>query len=108
MTDESLESKKPTAVQTPPGWMSRITRNERICGGEPIIRGMRITIRAIVEYMEIYNSKERILKALPDLTIEDIDAALVYYHTHREEIERYRQEEEDSENWTALPNLYKR
>lgn len=55
---------------------SRITRNKGICSGEPIIRGTRITVRDIVEYMKIYNSKERILKALPHLTPEDIKAAL--------------------------------
>jgi uncharacterized protein (DUF433 family) len=86
--------------------MSRITRDERICGGEPIIRGSRITVRDIVEYMEIYQSKESILEALPHLILEDIEAALAYYNQHREEIERYRQEEEESENWD-LPNVFK-
>jgi uncharacterized protein (DUF433 family) len=106
MTHDTLETREPITVKTDLTLMSRITRDERICGGEPIIRGMRITVRAIVAYMEIYNSKERILKALPDLFVEDIDAALAYYNTHREEIERYRQEEEESENW-ELPNVYK-
>ena len=88
--------------------MSRITRNEGICSGEPIIRGMRITVRAIVEYMEIYQSKEEILRALPDLTLEDIEAALTYYCQHRGEIEAYRLAEEESENWTHPPNVYKK
>jgi len=89
-------------------FMSRITRDERICGGEPIIRGTRTTVRAIVEYMEIYDSKERILQALPHLTPEDIEAALAYYCQNHEEIEVYRQAEEESENWTDLPNLFKK
>lgn len=88
--------------------MSRITRNKVICGGEPIIQGTRITVRDIVEYQEIYQSKERVLKALPHLTLEDIEAALDYYRQHRQEIEAYRQAEEESENWTDLPNLFKR
>ena len=49
--------------------MSRITRNKEICG-EPIIQGTRITVRAIVEYLQIYQSKERIRKGLPHLTLE--------------------------------------
>lgn len=88
--------------------MSRITKNKEICGGEPIIRGMRITVRDIIEYLQIYHSKERILEALPDLTLKDIEAALVYYRQHRQEIEQYRQAEEESENWSDLPNLFKR
>ena len=87
-------------------FMLRITRDERICGGEPIIRGSRITVRDIVEYMEIYQSKTEILKALPHLTLKDIEAALAYYNQHRGEIERYRQEEEESENWD-IPNVFK-
>jgi len=88
-------------------FMSRITTDDRICGGEPIIRGTRITVRDIVEYIGIYPSKEEILKALPHLTLEEIDAALAYYDQHHEEIEAYRQAEKESENWTALPNLFK-
>jgi uncharacterized protein (DUF433 family) len=108
MAYQNLERKAPFTVKKDLDFMSRITRDERICGGEPIIRSMRITVRAIVEYMEIYQSKEEILRALPDLTLEDIDAALAYYDQHHEEIERYRQEEEESENWTDVPNLFKR
>ena len=88
--------------------MSIITRNKVICGGEPIIQGTRITVRDIVEYQEIYQSKERVLKALPHLILEDIEAALDYYRQHRQEIEAYRQAEEESENWTDLPNLFKK
>jgi uncharacterized protein (DUF433 family) len=88
--------------------MSKITRNKIICGGEPIIQGTRITVRDIVEYQEIYQSKEHVLKALPHLTLEDIETALDYYRQHRQEIEAYRQAEEESENWADLPNLFKR
>jgi uncharacterized protein (DUF433 family) len=58
--------------------------------------------------MQIYQSKEYILEALPHLTLEDIEAALAYYRKHRQEIEYYRQAEEESENWTEIPNLFKR
>jgi len=85
----------------------RITRDETICGGEPIIRGSRITVRDVVEYMALYGSEERILQALPDLTEEDLKAALAYYQTHTEEIEGYRRAEEESEHWADLPNVFK-
>ena len=77
--------------------MSIITTVPGLCGGEPTIRGMRITVRDVVEYIELYGSRERVLRALPDLTEGDIDAAMDYYRKHRDEINRYRLEEEESE-----------
>jgi len=57
--------------------------------------------------MALYGSEERILKALPDLTREDLKAALEYYQTHKEKIDRNRRAEEGSEEWTDLPNAFK-
>lgn len=85
----------------------RIVRDRTICGGEPIIRGTRITVRDIVEYMELYGSEERIQQALPDLTREDVMAALEYYGQHPEEIDQYRQEEEESEGWEDIPRTFR-
>ena len=85
----------------------RITRDEAICGGEPRIRGSRITIRDVVEYMALYGSEERVLQALPDLTREDLRVALEYYQAHTEEIDSYRRAEEESEHWTDLPNVFR-
>lgn len=84
-------------------FIDRIRRDEAICGGEPIIQGTRITVRDVVEYMALYGSEERVLQALPDLTLEDLRAALEYFRAHREEIDRYRQAEEESERWTTFP-----
>ncbi len=75
----------------------RIITKDDVCGGRPIIRGTRITVLDIVNYMEIYGDRDRILQALPHLTIKDIDAALNYYREHTEEIEDYRKEEEKIE-----------
>ena len=77
--------------------MGAITSIKGLCGGEPTIRGMRITVRDVVEYMELYGSEGRVLAALPDLTPSDVDAAIEYYREHREEIERYRMAEDESE-----------
>ena len=77
--------------------MSAISSIKGLCGGEPTIRGMRITVRDVVEYMELYGSEKRILEALPDLAPSDIDAAIEYYREHREEIERCRMAEDGSE-----------
>ena len=77
--------------------MSTITHIEGLCGGEPTIRGMRISVRDVVEYVELYGSTDRVLRALPDLSRSDIDAALDYYRRNRAEIARYRMEEDESD-----------
>jgi uncharacterized protein (DUF433 family) len=83
-----------------------IVRDQEICGGEPRIRGTRITVRAIVESIRLYHAKEPLLQAFPDLTPEDLDAALVYYVEHPTEIEGYIQEHVDAErNLRDVPNV---
>jgi uncharacterized protein (DUF433 family) len=85
-----------------------IVRDAEICGGEPRIRGTRITVRAIVESIRLYHAKEPLLQALPDLTSEDLDAALVYYVEHPGEIERYIHEHRlAEEDTTDVPQALK-
>lgn len=67
----------------------QIVRDAEICGGEPRIHGTRITIRAIIEAIRLAHGKEPLLEAFPDLCSEDLDAALVYYAEHPEEIDSY-------------------
>ena len=85
----------------------RIVKVEGVCGGQPVIRGTRVSVLSIVNYMEIYGNRESILEALPHLTEEDIDAAVEYYRHHTDEIETYRREEDASETWD-LPNTHTR
>ena len=54
----------------------RITVDENICNGKPIIRGKRITVQSVLEYLSAGDSKEEILKQYPSLESEDIDACL--------------------------------
>jgi uncharacterized protein (DUF433 family) len=83
-----------------------IVRDKEICGGEPRIRGTRITVRAIVELIRLYHAKEPLLQAFPDLVSEDLDAALVYYVEHPAEIEGYIQEHLAAEqNLQDVPNV---
>lgn len=71
---------------------NHIVRDHEICGGEPRIRGTRITVHAIVESIWLYHAKDPLLQAFPDLTAGELDAALVYYVEHPAEIEGYIQE----------------
>jgi uncharacterized protein (DUF433 family) len=56
----------------------RITTNPNICNGKPIIRGMRITVSTVLEYLAAGESVEQILEAYPILEPEDIKACLAY------------------------------
>jgi uncharacterized protein (DUF433 family) len=54
----------------------RITIVPQQCGGRPCIRGMRIRVTDILDLLASGLSREEVLKELPDLEKEDIDAAL--------------------------------
>jgi uncharacterized protein (DUF433 family) len=56
----------------------RITTNPNICNGKPVIRGMRITVSTVLEYLAAGESVEKILEAYPILESEDIKACLAY------------------------------
>ena len=47
-------------------------------GGKPCIRGMRITVYDVLEYLASGMSGEEILSDFPDLTREDIRACLAF------------------------------
>ena len=56
----------------------RITLDPKIMGGKPCIRGLRVTVGAVLGLLASGYYRERILGAYPYLTAEDIDAALNY------------------------------
>ena len=47
-------------------------------GGKPCIRGMRITVYDVLEYLASGMSEEEILSDFPDLIREDIRACLAF------------------------------
>ena len=57
---------------------SRITIKPEQCGGRACIRGMRIRVIDILDLFAAGLSAEQILEELPDLEMEDIQAALQY------------------------------
>jgi uncharacterized protein (DUF433 family) len=66
-----------------------IVRNDEILGGEPIIKGTRTPVRAIVEMWRIGVSPEEIPQRLPHLTLSQVFDALSYYLDHQAEINEY-------------------
>jgi uncharacterized protein (DUF433 family) len=66
---------------------SRIVRDPRVHGGEPVVRGTRVPVRAIVVAWGAEPDVRAMLKAYPRLTEADILEALAYYEAHRTELD---------------------
>jgi uncharacterized protein (DUF433 family) len=56
----------------------RIVIDPAICNGRPIVRGTRITVQTIVEFLAAGDSIEDVLQEYPALTRDDILACLQY------------------------------
>jgi uncharacterized protein (DUF433 family) len=56
----------------------RITIAPDLCNGKPTIRGKRITVQTILEFLSAGESEEEILKQYPSLEKEDIQACLAF------------------------------
>ena len=59
-------------------YQDRITIEEGKRGGKPCIRGLRITVYEVLEYLASGMSEDEILQDFPDLTREDIRACLAF------------------------------
>ena len=62
-------------------------RPRRIHGGEPVVRGARVPVRAIVVSWSAEPDMSTMLEAYPRLTEADIREALAYYEAHRTELD---------------------
>jgi uncharacterized protein (DUF433 family) len=60
---------------------TRITTDDKICNGKPTIRGKRITVQTILEYLSAGDKPEDILKQYPALEMDDIKACLKFAAT---------------------------
>jgi len=63
-----------------------IVTDEEILAGEPIIKGTRTPVRAIVELWRQPLAPEIIIEHLPHLTLAQVFDALSYYSDHTDEI----------------------
>ena len=60
------------------GWEERITVDPAVRSGTPCIKGTRITVYDVLEYLAGGMTEDKILGDFPDLTREDIRAALAF------------------------------
>jgi uncharacterized protein (DUF433 family) len=62
--------------------MDRITIKPDVCGGEPTIRGMRITVSQVLEMLAGGMTPEQVLQDFPYLEKADIESCLEYAARH--------------------------
>ncbi len=58
--------------------LDRITIDDKICNGKPTIRGKRITVQTILDFLSSGDSVEEILNQYPSLNKNDIKACLKF------------------------------
>ena len=74
-----------------------------VCGGQAVIEGTRIAVWHIVGYYyKVGMSVEEILAEWNYLTPAQVFSSLAYYHDHKEEIDRVR-EQNSYEYWQTHP-----
>ena len=66
-----------------------VERDEAILGGEPVIKGTRTPVRAVVELWRMGCAPEETVNELPHLSLAAVFDALSYYSDHQEEINDY-------------------
>ena len=66
-----------------------VVTDNKILSGEPIIKGTRTPVRAVVETWRFGVPAEEIPKRLPHLTLAQVFDALSYYSDHQDEINEY-------------------
>lgn len=62
-----------------------IVRDPEICGGEPVIRGTRVTLRTLLASLAEGSEEVEILEDFPALTREDLKAVIAFAATSAEE-----------------------
>ena len=58
--------------------LERITVSPDICNGKPVVRGTRITVQTVLEFLAAGDSVDDVLAEYPTLKREDVQACLDY------------------------------
>ena len=61
-------------------WRKHIHSDPGILGGKPVIRGTRISVELVLEYLSEGGSFAEIIDGYPSLTEDDIRAAIAFTH----------------------------
>ena len=68
-------------------WRKRVSIDSAVCHGKPCIKGTRIPVSIILDYLKDGEGTEAILREYPGLEAEDVRAAIGYaaWLAHEEE-----------------------
>ncbi|HZK82867.1 MAG TPA: DUF433 domain-containing protein [Humisphaera sp.] len=55
-----------------------IIRDNAICGGEPVFRGTRVTLRTVLASLADGDSVEQIVKSFPTITEQQVKAVIAF------------------------------
>lgn len=66
----------------------RITWNPNQMNGQPCIRGMRLTVRRVVEAVALYPDRDDLFRNYPELEREDLRQALAFAAANLEDTAR--------------------
>jgi uncharacterized protein (DUF433 family) len=58
--------------------IDRIVRDPEICGGQPTIKGTRVLVLDILDWIKEGESFDEILSNFPSITLDDIKAIIEY------------------------------
>jgi uncharacterized protein (DUF433 family) len=66
-------------------WEGRFVRDPKICGGEPVIKGTRVTLRTVLASLAEGATIAEILVDFPTLTEDDVRAVIAFAAASAEE-----------------------
>ncbi len=66
-------------------YQDRIVRDPKVCGGEPVFKGTRVTLRTVLASLAEGDSPKEILADFPSLKVEDVQAAIAFAAASAEE-----------------------
>ena len=68
----------------------RITVDPQQMNGQPCIRGMRMTVRRVVEAVSLYPDRAELFKEFPELKEDDVKQALEFAAANLEDVIDFR------------------
>jgi uncharacterized protein (DUF433 family) len=55
-----------------------IVRDKEICGGEPVFRGTRVTLRTVLASLADGDSVEQIIRSFPTISEQQVKAVIAF------------------------------
>ena len=66
-------------------YLNHISRDPDVCGGAPVVRGTRVTLRTLLASLAEGCEEEEILRNFPAVTKEDLKAVIAFAAASAEE-----------------------